>query len=271
MRFDYGGGGAGMLQVWLDGTYLGQHVLPTAVSSPPTRGTATFGVPPQARAAGEHVLSVMVRNNSHNEDGGVNDAHKEGRGLISATFGDESGAAVQPAIAWKIQGNLGGEQPADPVRGATNNGGLYGERTGWHLPGYPDRGWQTRSVPDDTARAGTSWYRTTFDLRVPSSDDASIGLTIGDPSVPRSGGHYRVLIFLNGWNMGQYIADVGPQHTFVLPTGILNAHGRNTLSLAVTSDGGPADTLESVRLTTIKTVRGGVHVGLVDSPGYRGH
>jgi hypothetical protein len=39
----------------------------------------------------------------------------------------------------------------------------------------------------------------------------------------------------------------------------------------VTSDGGPADALESVRLTTINTVRGGVHVGLVDSPGYRGH
>ena len=52
-------------------------------------------------------------------------------------------------------------------------------------------------------------------------DDASLGLTIGDPAAPRSGGHYRVLIFLNGWNMGQYIADVGPQHTFVLPTGIL--------------------------------------------------
>ena len=32
---------------------------------------------------------------------------------------------------------------------------------------------------------------------------------------------YRVQIFLTGWNMGQYINDVGPQHTFVLPNGIL--------------------------------------------------
>jgi hypothetical protein len=77
-----------------------------------------------------------------------------------------------------------------------------------------------------------------------------------------------VLIFLNGWNMGQYIADVGPQHTFVLPTGILDPHGRNTLALAVTSDGGPANALENVRLTDLATVRGGVPVTLVRSPGW---
>ena len=41
----YGGGGAGMLQAWLDGRYLGQHVLATGVSSPPTTGTASFDDP----------------------------------------------------------------------------------------------------------------------------------------------------------------------------------------------------------------------------------
>ena len=30
----YGGGGAGMVQAWLDGTFLGQNTLPTGVSSP---------------------------------------------------------------------------------------------------------------------------------------------------------------------------------------------------------------------------------------------
>jgi hypothetical protein len=75
-----------------------------------------------------------------------------------------------------------------------------------------------------------------------------------------------VLIFVNGWNLGQYIADVGPQHTFVLPTGILDPHGRNTLALAVTSDGGAGNALEAVRLTNLATVRGGVPVSLVRSP-----
>jgi Beta-galactosidase jelly roll domain len=242
VSLDFGGGGAGLLQAWLDGTYLGQSVLPTGVASPPTRGTATFALP--QTGDGPHTLSVMVRNNSHNEDGGVNDAHKEGRGLISTSL----------VAAWRIQGGTGAEK----IRGPLNNGGLYGERAGWYLPGFADRGWSSRPVPDTNAPAGTSWYRTTFDLHLPAGHDASLGLTIGDPAVPRSGGHYRALIFVNGWNMGQYIADVGPQHTFVLPTGVLRPDGRNTLALAVTSDGGPGNALEDVRLTNLSTVRGGV-------------
>ena len=271
LSLGFGGGGAGLLQAWLDGRYLGQNVLGTGVSAPPTKGTATFTVPADLPADGPHVLSVMVRNNSHNEDGGVNDAHKEGRGLISATFTDPAGVAEALPVVWKVQGAAGGEQLADPVRGPLNNGGLFGERAGWYLPGYPDRRWATRTVPDLDSRPGTSWYRTTFRLQVPPGQDASIGLTIGDPARLRSGGKYRVLIFLNGWNLGQYIADVGPQHTFALPNGVLDPHGRNTLALAVTSDGsGPADALEQVGLTSLGLVRGGVRTSLVDSPRFTG-
>jgi beta-galactosidase GanA len=252
----YGGGGAGLLQAWLDGTYLGEHELGVGVTSPPTTGTATFAVPAGLQGDGDHVLSVMVRNDSHNEDGGANDAHKEGRGLITATF---PGTAIQPA--WRIQGDQGGEDIADPVRGTVNNGGLYGERAGWYLPGYPDRSWQPAT---GTATApGTTWYRTSFTLNVPPADDASLGLTIGTPGV--KGGQYRALIFVNGWNLGQYAANLGPQHTFVLPTGILDPHGHNTLAIAVTGDGTP---LEPVHLTNLGTVRGGVPVRMVASPGY---
>lgn len=247
VSFDFGGGGAGLIQAWLDGNYLGQYVLPTNLAAPPTRGTATFTVP-AGTPDGDHVLSVMVRDDSHNEDGGVNDAQKEGRGLIGVT------GPVAP-VTWKIQG---GDSSADPVRGPLNNGGLYGERTGWYRPGFDDRGWTTRPVPDTDAQAGTSWYRTTFDLRVPKGVDASLGLTIGGQSSTQPRGHYRVLIFVNGWNMGQYIADVGPQHTFVLPAGIVNPHGPNTLALAVTSDGGPVNALERVQLANLATARGGV-------------
>ncbi|MEU8616193.1 beta galactosidase jelly roll domain-containing protein, partial [Actinoplanes sp. NPDC048791] len=131
------------------------------------------------------------------------------------------------------------------------------------------RGWATRTVADTTAAAGQAWVRTEVRLAVPRGHDASLGLTIGDPAVPRSGGHYRALIFLNGWNIGQYVADVGPQHTFVLPEGLLNPRGHNTLALAVTSDGGAGDTLEAARLTDLGTVRGGVPVAPVRAPGYR--
>jgi len=263
----YGGGGAGLLQAWLDGTYLGQDVVPNAVASPATTATAKFTIP-EALRTGDHVLSVMVRNDGHNEDGGVNDAQKEGRGLISVTMSDASSVTVPTTIAWKIQGNLGGEAIADTTRGVTNAGGLYGERHGWHLPGYPDSSWTTATVPASGAPAGTSWYRTTFGLNIPAADDASLGITIGDPTTPRSSANYRALIYVNGWNVGQYIANVGPQHTFVVPNGILDPHGSNTLAIAVTSDGGPGNGLESVRLTDLGTVRGGVPVAMNSSPGW---
>ena len=256
----YGGGGAGMLQAWLDGVYLGQNVLASNLASPPTTGTATFQIPTSLQTDGPHTLAVMVRNDGHNEDGGVNDAQKEGRGLISVAMTDANQATVNPQITWRIQGNLGGEDIADPARGVENNGGLYGERHGWYLPGYPDGIWAATRIPATTAMSGTSWYRTTFNLHIPKVDDASLGITIGDPSTPQSSANYRALIFVNGWNMGQYIANVGPQHTFVVPNGVLNPDGSNTLAIAVTSNGGPGNGLEKVALTDLGTVRGGVPV-----------
>jgi hypothetical protein len=60
-----------------------------------------------------------------------------------------------------------------------------------------------------------------------------------------------------------------PPHTFVLPNGVLDPHGVNTLALAVTSAGGAGDGLERVQLTTLDVARGGVPVRLVDSPSFR--
>ncbi|WP_372664785.1 beta galactosidase jelly roll domain-containing protein [Amycolatopsis kentuckyensis] len=79
----------------------------------------------------------------------------------------------------------------------------------------------------------------------------------------------RPRLFLNGWNVGQYVADVGPQHTFALPAGVLDPHGRNTLALAVTSDGGAGNGLEHVALTDLGSARGGVPVRPVYSPRWR--
>ncbi len=108
-----------------------------------------------------------------------------------------------------------------------------------------------------------TWYRTGFRLAVDPGVDASIGLELTDDPTRA----YRVQIFLNGWNMGQYVNDVGPQHTFALPNGILHTRGANTLALAVLSDGttesGPGD----VRLTLLGSAAGGVPVTVVPSPG----
>ncbi|HEY3477973.1 MAG TPA: beta galactosidase jelly roll domain-containing protein, partial [Streptomyces sp.] len=231
LALTYQTGTQGLLMAWLDGVPLGTHRMPVPTKAQATTGTwsatAGFAVPEDARGDVPHVLSVLVRPMAHDEDGGGRDSHKAARGLISAAF---TGGAASPALTWRIQGAVA---TMDPARGPLNSGGLHGERSGWHLPDHDDRTWQPVTLPYTETRQGVAWYRTSFRLTVPHDVDASLGLTLtDDPARP-----YRAQIFLNGWNLGQYINDVGPQHTFVLPNGILRTRGSNTLALAVLRDG----------------------------------
>ncbi|MET9907455.1 beta-galactosidase [Streptomyces sp. NPDC006476] len=250
----YGAGTQGLLMAWLDGRALGTHRMPvpdnTSVRQGSWTATAEFAVPEGLRTGGSHVLSVLVRRMQHDQDGKAQDTHKAARGLTSVTF---EGAA--PAVSWRLQG----EGPVDPVRGPQNNGGLHGERHGWHLPGFGDGGWEAVTLPRADRRQGVTWYRTGFRLAVAPGTDASIGLVLDDDPARA----YRVQIFLNGWNMGQYINDVGPQHTFVLPNGILRTRGSNTLALAVLSDGTTLSGPSEVRLTLLGAAAGGVPVAQV--------
>ncbi|MEU0037698.1 beta-galactosidase [Streptomyces sp. NPDC006333] len=259
VSLSYVTGTQGLLMAWLDGRPLGTHRMPVPDKKTVRQGTwaatATFPITPEAsRAKGPHVLSVLVRRMQHDQDGTARDTHKAARGLTAVTF---DGAA--PKLSWRIQGAA----KADPVRGPLNHGGLYGERQGWHLPGFADGGWQTVEFPRARRGQGVCWYRTGFRLAVDPGVDASIGLTLtDDPSRA-----YRVQIFLNGWNLGQYINDVGPQHTFVLPNGVLNTRGANTLALAVLADGTTPAGPGTVRLTLMGSAAGGVPVTQVNSPG----
>ena len=128
------------------------------------------------------------------------------------------------------------------------------------------RFWRQVPVLPSRLEPGTTWYRTRFSLGVPEGHDATIALAFGDVGVPRSAARYRVLIFVNGWNMGQFIAHVGPQRVFPIPEGILNHRGENRIALAVTSDGAPDNALEPVRLVTMRNVRGGLPVRMVSGP-----
>ena len=251
----YTTGTQGLLMAWLDGKPLGTHRMPVpdkkTVRKGTWDGTAAFALPGEE---GSHVLSVLVRRMQHDQDGKADDTHKAARGLTAVTF-----EGASPAVTWRIQGGTA----ADPVRGPLNHGGLYGEREGWHLPGFADGHWKVVDLPRAERRQGVVWYRTGFRLAVDPGTDASIGLTLTDDPARA----YRVQIFLNGWNMGQYINDVGPQHTFVLPNGVLRTRGSNTLALAVLSDGTTPSGPGEVRLTLLGRAAGGVPVTPVDSPG----
>lgn len=247
----YRTGTQGLLMAWLDGRPLGTHRMPVPDRDAPGNwaATADFQVPPASRTGGSHVLSVLVRPMQHDQDGTA------ARGLTGVTF-----KGASPAVTWRIQGATG----PDPVRGPMNNGGLYGERKGWHLPGHDDGDWKATELPREARRRqGVTWYRTAFRLEIPAGVDASVGLTLADDP-DRA---WRAQIFLNGWNLGQYVNDVGPQHSFVLPNGILRTRGDNTLALAVLSDGTAPSGPRDVKLTLLGSAAGGVPVAPVDSPG----
>jgi hypothetical protein len=86
----------------------------------------------------------------------------------------------------------------------------------------------------------------------------------------RSARENRALIFVNGWNMGQFIAHIGPQRSFVIPPGILDPNGENTIALAVTTDGKAKNALEPVKLVTLRAVRGGVALEKMAGAGRQG-
>jgi beta-galactosidase GanA len=234
-----GTGRAGIWSAWLNGVHLGTVTTGTASGNQNANGTFEF--PKELlQPSGPNVVAVLVRNMGHNENGGSNDAHKAPRGLLSASL-DGSGAA----LAWRIRG--AGEKLTDVLRGPQNNGGLQGERARYALPDFRDDGWKSVTLPHRDAAAGIAWYRTTVRLDLPRDRDVTVGLNFNDdPSR-----HYRVLIFVNGWNMGQFINDVGPQRVFTLHRGILNHQGENTIALAVWSADDKSGGLGSVALEVL--------------------
>ncbi|MGC9497153.1 beta-galactosidase [Streptomyces sp. WG7] len=262
----YSTGARGMLMAWLDGEPLGTHRMDREADGTGTwTATARFRLPGGLRRAlrrepregpgtgDSPVLSVLVRRTQHDHD-----AYKAARGLTSVAF-----EGASPKVRWRIQGAAA----PDPVRGPLNHGGLFGERHGWHLPGYDDGRWESVSLPRADRRQGVTWYRTAFRLDVPPDVDASVGLVLGDDRDR----DYRAQVFLNGWNMGEYAVDpTGAPHTFVLPNGILRTRAAaNTLALAVLAGGDTASGPGTVRLKLLGGAAGGVPVTPVTSPGPR--
>ncbi len=244
-------GTAGNYQVWLNGTYLGHS----------DDATHTFAFPAGVvNVDSDNEVSVLVDTSGHNEDYNVQNTNKEARGLTGATVAGSPLAT----ITWRIQGTRGGEQGLDPVRGPLNTGGLYGERAGWTLPGFPENHWQNVTLPTTDTTPGVSWYRTTVNLNLPKDQDTSVGLRISDdPSRA-----YRAFIYVNGWQLGKYINNIGPQHEFVIPTGILNPDGRNTIAIAVTNEDGSTGGLGTVSLFSYGSPVSSLRVPPVSSPGY---
>ena len=246
----------GAYSVWLNGAFLGSHS-----AAGPTAATVTFPVG-ALRPGKDNVLAVLVENTGNPEG-----PNGEKTGLYSASL-----AGSSATVTWRLMGSPGGTGSQDPVRGIMNAAGLFGSGNGWNLPGYPDQDWQNVALPDTwQARGvppGIGWYRTSFSLQLPRQGYVPVDVQIGGPAPGAGTADYRAFIYVNGWLIGRYVNNVGPQHQFYVPAGILNDHGRNTLAIAVWGLDGTGGGLDQVSLVAAGNQAGGTAVQPVASPGY---
>lgn len=137
---------------------------------------------------------------------------------------------INPSFFLPRQSNATVSFP-DRVRGIFNEGGLYGERAGWHLPGFNTSTWVSRDFSDGLpeGRAGLGFFVTTFQLHIPGGYDVPMTFVFDKQTLP-----YRALLFVNGWNFGKRVANLGYANFHIPessgPTNCIRS-GRNIVSL----------------------------------------
>ncbi|KAI1378420.1 glycoside hydrolase family 35 protein [Hypoxylon crocopeplum] len=216
-------------------------------------------------AGTQHVFTVVVENMGLNENYGIGpDEMKSPRGIVGWRL--ETSKATNTPISWKLTGNLGGEDYLDRARGPLNEGGLFAERQGYHLPGAPTNSWVSHSPLEGIGLPGIAFYAASFDLALPS-DEWDIPLAFSFTNDTASSGVYRAQLYVNGWQFGKLSSNVGPQTVFPVPEGILNYNGSNYVGIslwALEEGGAKIPALELVSGVPVWTSR--EKVELVDSP-----
>ncbi|KAI1390475.1 glycoside hydrolase family 35 protein [Hypoxylon trugodes] len=244
-------GGSGFAHsVWLDSTFLGSWT-----GGPSSSYNQTFPFPSKFEMGERHVLNVLIDHMGLHENFEADgQGMREPRGILYY------GLVGQPdplVLSWIVTGNVGGEQYIDHSRGPLNEGGIWAERKGYHLPGAPTSKWEKRSPSQGLTSPGVGFFSTEFDLQIPLGYDVPISLRIGNSSYLNATQNFRVQIFINGWQFGKYVNNLGPQNRFVLPEGILNYNGTNYLALTLWSLDPSGDTVEDLALEVDGIIQSG--------------
>ncbi|KAF8204850.1 glycoside hydrolase family 35 protein [Pholiota molesta] len=218
------GGSAFGYSVWLDSAFIGSWEGDAVHSD--YEGTFTL---PKALAKGSnHTITILQDHQGYEEDWtAASEDFKTPRGILSYSF---VGSPSTTVALWKVTGNLGGESYVDRTRGPLNEGGLFGERQGWHLPGFNDASWAAGKPTTGIAAAGVSFYRTTFSLNIPDGVDYPLSFVVSNST---TNPHFRSQIYVNGYQFGKFVNHIGPQKSFPVPQGILNYQGQNTLAVSL--------------------------------------
>lgn len=217
MKLSPQGGFAFGYSVWLNSTFI------TSFNgrSGNYYNDDTFNLP-TLRSGSTYVLTVLIDHMGHNQNYNPGyDSMKEPRGIMQYTLGNRP----SNTITWKLTGNLGGEAYADLDRGPLNEGGMWAERQGYHLPGAPTSSWNNSAGPSDGLSApGVKFFSTTFNLNMPRGYDIPIALDFGSVALS-SNPVYRCQVFVNGYQYGKLVSNIGPQTKFPVPQGIWNYNG----------------------------------------------
>ena len=245
-----GNGGSGVpsqgknpafMQVWVNGVYAGAYDA--------AGNWAKVNVPAGTVKSGDKVtVAVLVNNLGQNLDWSDDGLSKQNRGLFDV--------AIEGSTAtWKIHGadaDFAAKAATNPSGTLYNNGGLGGEKAGFHMRGFDDSKWA--KADNLHSQAGVTWYRARVKLNLPANQDTAFRLDINSSRFSSLGDRAQATLFVNGWNTGVYIGDRGPQTSFTIPAGFLNPNGENVISIAVAAkeDGmGPDSvTLRAVHSTT---------------------
>ncbi|KAJ3813869.1 glycoside hydrolase family 35 protein [Lentinula aff. lateritia] len=207
----------------------------------------------------DNVITVVQDNMGLDETSGSNtDASKSPRGITGYAL--NSGNFTE----WKVQGKVGGYTGyLDKVRGVLNEGGLFGERQGWHLPGFDTSSWESRNLSDGLpeSAAGVGFFVTTFELGIPGGFDVLTSFTFEEAL----GQPYRVYLFVNGWMMGKRVGNLG-QFKFPVHQGILDYNGTNTVAVALWAMEPDVTVTPQLQLTLDGVFSGGVGTVSTNNP-----
>ncbi|KAI9722192.1 MAG: hypothetical protein M1828_004875 [Chrysothrix sp. TS-e1954] len=250
------GGSAFGASVWLNSTFLGSWRGLDADSN----YNSTLQLPSPLQNDQPYVFTVVIDTLGLDENGAAGDSGaKNPRGILRYSLSGRE----KSAVSWKITGNLGGEEYCDLVRGPKNEGGMFAERQGLHLPGAPVDSLPIRSPTDCIANAGIAFYATTFNLSLPMGYDIPLSFVFTNAtSESAKPSNYRVQLFVNGYQFGKYVNNIGPQTAFPVPEGILDYRGENYVALTLWAlDKGGAK-LGGLKLESTAVIQGGVQVAM---------
>ncbi|KAI1631591.1 beta-galactosidase B [Biscogniauxia mediterranea] len=228
------GGLAFGYSVWLNSQFIGSWL---GLSYIEKQGLEFAFSNATLNAEGDNVLIILMDNSGHNQRAEALDP----RGITNATL---LGPGKYSFNEWKIAGTATADTPLDPVRGPLNEGGLYAERVGMHLPGYADSEWEVLEGNTTTLSIegpGVRVFRTIVPLSVPSGLDVSISFRLTAPSnttfQSETGktNQLRALLFVNGYQYGRFNPYIGHQIDFPVPPGILEYNGDNTMAVTLWS------------------------------------